>query len=96
MITLIFLINLITAFFSSGYYHTDEHMQILEFANYKLGHNPASNMPNEFFSKMRSWLLPGFYFLSYKIIHIISPNLDNFIIATTSRDNTIKFWNLNT
>jgi hypothetical protein len=39
----------------------------------------------EFFTKMRSWLLPGFYFISYKIIHIffstINRNPQSFLFA---------------
>lgn len=37
------LIYLLTAFNSTGYYHPDEHFQILEFASYKLG-NPNTHL----------------------------------------------------
>ncbi|MBT7610256.1 MAG: hypothetical protein HN576_10900 [Bacteriovoracaceae bacterium] len=53
------VIHLITAYFSNGFYHWDEHFQIFEFANFKLGHIPASNLPWEFSSKMRPFILPS-------------------------------------
>lgn len=54
-----------SAFFATGYHHPDEYMQVIEFANYKLGGIPRSDMPWEFHEKMRPWLLPSvFYSLS--------------------------------
>jgi phosphatidylinositol glycan class B len=49
---------LITAIFSKGYYHFDEHFQILEFASLKLGHASAADMPWEYQYKMRSAIQP--------------------------------------
>lgn len=68
-------IFLITAFFSVGYFHADEHFQILEFCNYKLGKSPVSDLPWEFQAKIRPALLPA---LGYSIIKILnSINIDN-------------------
>lgn len=50
---------IITAFFSNGYFHADEHFQILEFANYKRGLTPASELPWEFNEKIRPALQPS-------------------------------------
>jgi phosphatidylinositol glycan class B len=41
----------------------DEHFQILEFASYKLGHSPASDLPWEFAEKMRPALQPAMAYI---------------------------------
>ena len=70
------IIFLITAYFSIGFYHPDEHFQLLEFAQYKLGNIDASALPWEFHEKMRPTLQP---WIAYSIIktvrffHIINP-----------------------
>ena len=48
----------IAAWSTVGYHHPDEHFQIWEFANYKLGHIPASALPWEFPAQMRPGLQP--------------------------------------
>ena len=48
----------IAAFASEGYYHLDEHFQLLEFANYKLGATPAADLPWEFQAQIRPTLQP--------------------------------------
>jgi GPI mannosyltransferase 3 len=53
------VVYLTTAFFSVGYYHADEHFQILEFCNYKLGKSPASDLPWEFNERIRPTLQPA-------------------------------------
>ena len=62
VISLITLV--ITAWFSVGFYHPDEHFQILEFCNYKLGFSPASALPWEFGAHCRPALQP---FIAYII-----------------------------
>ncbi len=71
LFVMVLLVNVITAYFSVGYYHTDEHVHILGFMNYKLGQNPQNNLPIEFFLQMRSWMLPGFYFVSFLSFFLI-------------------------
>jgi len=59
------ILCIIAAWFSIGYHHPDEHFQIWEFANYKLGHIPAVDLPWEFHAKER----PGVQvFLAYSTI----------------------------
>ncbi|MBL7982737.1 MAG: hypothetical protein JNL52_13125 [Flavobacteriales bacterium] len=53
------LVLAITAFFSLGVHHADEHYQILEFAGWKLGITPASELPWEFGERMRPALQPA-------------------------------------
>jgi GPI mannosyltransferase 3 len=55
------LLHVIAAFFSAGWYHTDEHFQILEFLNFKLGLTPASALPLEFAQQLRPWFQPSLY-----------------------------------
>ena len=57
----------VAAWFTIGYHHPDEHFQIWEFANYKLGHIPASDLPWEFPAKMRPGLQP---FLAYSTVNV--------------------------
>ncbi len=43
----------LTAYFSTGYYHADEHYQIVEFAAYKEGKVSANGLPWEFKAQIR-------------------------------------------
>jgi GPI mannosyltransferase 3 len=52
------VVRILTAWFNGGYFHPDEHWQILEFAWYKLGHEPASILPWEFPAQIRPGLQP--------------------------------------
>jgi len=52
-------LNLAAAYFSWGFHQFDEHFQILEFANYKLGNSPASDLPWEFETQIRPWFQPS-------------------------------------
>lgn len=58
--TIIFLIALsvysITAFNSHGFYHADEHYQLIEFAGLKLGTNLPADLCWEFKAQIRSAL----------------------------------------
>src|SRR5690349_19703202 len=53
------LLHMIGAIFSAGFYHADEHFQIIEFMNYKLGRIPVSELPLEFGHAIRPWLQPA-------------------------------------
>lgn len=52
------LVQLVAAWFSVGYNHYDEHFQVLEFCNYKLGLSPSSALPWEFATQCRGALQP--------------------------------------
>jgi phosphatidylinositol glycan class B len=49
----------LTAFASQGYLQSDEHFQVLEFADYKLGITPAADLPWEFQQQIRPALQPA-------------------------------------
>ncbi len=57
------LVNLLCSWFSIGFNQVDEHYQVLEFCNCKMGHSPASALPWEFHDKIRSSLLPTIAYL---------------------------------
>jgi len=52
------VVFLITALFSKGFHHFDEHFQILEFASSKTGMTTTSDLPWEYESKIRPTLQP--------------------------------------
>ena len=56
----------VTAWVSELFYFPDEHYQVLEFMSYKLGITPASDLPWEFFARVRPWFQPLVYFLIAK------------------------------
>ena len=62
---------IITAFFSIGYYHFDEHFQILEFAGLKLNMTVAGNLPWEYLYKMRPAIQPAIVVLIFKLFHLV-------------------------
>ncbi len=68
------LINIVCAWFSNGFYHYDEHFQILEFCNYKLGLLPASEVPWELKYKVRSTILPYIVYAFTKALVWIGVN----------------------
>jgi phosphatidylinositol glycan class B len=51
----------LAAFFSRGYYDTDEQFQVLEFLNARLGRAPYSGLAWEYQKQMRSWVQPMIY-----------------------------------
>lgn len=63
------VVFIITAIFSSGYHNHDEHFQVLEFCNYKLGLSPASDLPWEFEAKIRPAIQP---FIAYSLANVLS------------------------
>ncbi len=52
-LVLAIMISGITAYNSIGFYHADEHYQIIEFANARLGNSPLNELPWEFKAKVR-------------------------------------------
>jgi phosphatidylinositol glycan class B len=55
------LLFILTAYFNIGHLHSDEHFQLIEFAQYKLGNTASYDLAWEFHEKMRPslqvWLL---------------------------------------
>jgi len=78
------IIYLVTAIFSIGYYHPDEHHQLLEFAGLKLGINEAGDLPWEYQNRMRPALqvyVVVWTYSAFKFIGLYNP----FLVATFLR-----------
>jgi phosphatidylinositol glycan class B len=63
----VLIIYLLTALFSVGFYHFDEHFQIIEFAGYKLGFNTEDYLPWEYHDKIRAAIQPFIVYLISKL-----------------------------
>lgn len=64
----------VTAFFSTGYYHFDEHFQILEFAGFKLNMCQESDLPWEYFCKMRPAVQPMIVVVLFNLLNLLGIN----------------------
>lgn len=81
------IVFIIGSIFSSGYFHYDEHFQILEFGNYLLGNSSASDLPWEFKEKIRPTLQPVLSVLvikSVSILGIYNPFTYSFLLRFVS------------
>ncbi|MFM2284735.1 MAG: hypothetical protein RLZZ543_232 [Bacteroidota bacterium] len=67
------LVFLLTAYFSIGYFHPDEHFQIFEFCNYKLGRSPLSDLPWEYNEHMRPTLQPAMVYAFIQVFGVDDP-----------------------
>ena len=65
------MVHIIAAIYSEGFHHPDEHFQILEFSNYKLGNSAAEDLPWEFAARERSALQPVLGMLMIKMASLI-------------------------
>lgn len=73
----------ITAYFSKGYFHADEHYQIIEFAGHKLGTHQKHELAWEFESKIRPAFQPSICFLFLKFFqlsNISNPYTQTFLL----------------
>ncbi len=80
-------VHVLTAVYSIGHHHPDEHFQILEFANYKLGINEGSELPWEFAAQIRPTIQPTLatiYLSVCKSIGITNPFTQTFILRLFS------------
>ena len=72
----IFLVALVlygvSAWFSMGFYHGDEHFQIIEFAAYKIGIVSQDDLAWEFDARVRPAIQPFIAFLVIKFLQLIS------------------------
>jgi phosphatidylinositol glycan class B len=64
-----FIVYLITAINSKGYFHFDEHYQIIEFANLKLGVNEPSDLAWEYQAQIRPAIQPAICVVVFKMLH---------------------------
>jgi phosphatidylinositol glycan class B len=66
IIVILFIVSCITAWSSTGFYHADEHYQLVEFAGFKLGTNSETELAWEFNSKMRPTFQVGVAYMIFK------------------------------
>lgn len=57
---------ILMAIVSSGYYHPDEHYQLIEFARFKLGWNSVNDLPWEYRAAIRSGFQPFLCYIIFK------------------------------
>ena len=74
----------VAAWFSIGYHYPDEHFQVLEFCNYKLGKIAASQLPWEFKAQMRPALQPAIAFAVINGLKVFKVN-NPFVYAIVLR-----------
>ena len=78
------VIHLLAAWYSSGYFHVDEHFQLIEYANYCIGNIQSSDLPWEFNANMRPTLQVYVFYFIVKFFGLFG--LKNpFILAAFSR-----------
>jgi len=58
MILMALILHMIACVYSVGFYHPDEHYQIVEFAAYKVGLVQQQDLAWEYFSRSRPWIQP--------------------------------------
>ena len=64
------LLFVVTAYFSQGFFHPDEHAQVLEFAALKLGLTEKVNLAWEFKSQMRPAIQPFMVFVVHRFFSV--------------------------
>lgn len=87
------IVYIIAAWYNVGYYHADEHYQLIEFSGLKLGWNDKHNLAWEFHSMIRPtfqvwvcYLVLGFF----KILGIGDPYFQSFILRLITAFLTIS------
>lgn len=83
----VIITTFIASYFSLGYYHPDEHWQLLEYAGYKLGIVSKASLPWEFGCQMRPTLQPWIAFATQKVLGIFmdyDPFLWTFVLRLLS------------
>jgi len=76
------LLYSVGAWFSTGFHHFDEHFQIIEFAQYKMGLNTADALTWEFHERMRPALQPALAYVGLqgmKAVGLTDPFVQMFL-----------------
>lgn len=81
------VVYFITAYNSDGYYHADEHYQIIEYASMKMHKTPVENLAWEYHRQIRSTIQPTlayFIFFLLEKIHITDAYQQVFVLRLLS------------
>ncbi len=76
-------VYVVAAWFSTGFYHGDEHFQLIEFALYKMGNVSLDELAWEFEARVRPALQPFIAFSVIKIlqgISVVDPYMQAFVL----------------
>lgn len=65
------VVYILTAMCSHGYYHPDEHFQIIEFASFKLGATKADSLAWEYNAEIRPAIQPALCFIIFKVLYSV-------------------------
>ena len=77
------VLYVVTAWFSTGFYHGDEHYQLIEFAAYKLGNVSPDDLAWEFNARVRPAIQPFIAFIVIKLMQsfsIADPYMQAFVL----------------
>ena len=86
------LLLLIAAWLSIGFHQYDEHFQLLEFANFKLGLTPPAHLPWEYGARIRSWFQPAVAFVVLRALRAVGDS-DPFHAALVLRLlSAVLYW----
>lgn len=66
------IVYMICAIYSNGFYHPDEHYQIIEFAGLKAGWNTGSDLAWEYYYQIRPTLQPWLAYILFKAWNLCS------------------------
>ena len=83
---------IITAYFNIGHIHSDEHFQLIEFAQYKLGFTDASDLAWEFHEKMRPSFQVWMAYFVLKVLHVIQVESPYTIALILRLISAVLFW----
>ena len=72
VVLLALILYTITAYYSIGYYHGDEHYQIIEFSGTKTGTHSPDDLAWEYHERSRSTIQPSLCYFIFNILHSIS------------------------
>jgi len=81
---IVVVIYLITAYFSTGFHNADEHFQLIEFAQYKLGYSNVQDLAWEYGAKIRPGLQPLVCYVVFSILSVFHIN-DPYVLAFVLR-----------
>ena len=87
------LLHLLAVYFQGGFFHWDEHFQILEFVSFKLQLQDNYVLAWEYHVKARSWIQAFFYFYIYKSLNLFGLK-DPFIIEWFFRFLSVVLFHL--
>ncbi len=79
MLGLSILFHFLAVIYSVGFFNFDEHFQVVEFANLKLGQINGSDLPWEFQERARSFFQPAVYYSIIKILQLKNPFVASFL-----------------